>query len=50
MSDLLGRNYMAHNNTAMMPVSPFRKNRVTFQKTMAVNDFYLANKEKPYPG
>lgn len=50
MSDLLGRNYMAHNNTAMMAVSPFRKNRVTFQKTMAVNDFYLANKEKPYPG
>ena len=49
VSDQLGRNYMAHNNTAMMAVSPFRKNRVTFQKTMAVNDFYLANKVKPYP-
>lgn len=49
MSDQLGRNYMAHNNTAMMAVSPFKKNRVTFQKSMAVNDYYLANSEKPYP-
>ncbi|WP_062014499.1 GMC family oxidoreductase [Aureimonas sp. AU4] len=48
-SDQLGRNYMAHNNTAMMAVSPFRKNRVTFQKSMAINDFYLANSERPYP-
>ncbi len=48
-SDLLGRNYMAHNNTAMMAVSPFKKNRVKFQKSMAINDFYLANSEKPYP-
>lgn len=49
MSDQLGRNYMAHNNTAMMAISPFKKNRVTFQKSMAINDFYLANNEKPYP-
>ena len=48
-SDQLGRNYMAHNNTAMMAISPFKKNRVTFQKSMAINDFYLANSEKPYP-
>ena len=48
-SDQLGRNYMAHNNTAMMAVSPFRKNRVIFQKTMAINDYYLANSERPYP-
>ncbi|WP_128255787.1 GMC family oxidoreductase [Falsirhodobacter deserti] len=48
-SDLLGRNYMAHNNTAMMAVHPFRKNGVTFQKSMAVNDFYLANNHRPYP-
>jgi len=48
-SDQLGRNYMAHNNTAMMAVSPFKKNRVTFQKSMAINDYYLANKERPYP-
>jgi len=49
MSDQLGRNYMAHNNTAMMAISPFRKNRVVFQKSMAINDYYLANSEKPYP-
>ncbi|KQT52455.1 MULTISPECIES: GMC family oxidoreductase [unclassified Aureimonas] len=48
-SDQLGRNYMAHNNTAMMAISPFKKNRVVFQKSMAINDFYLANAERPYP-
>lgn len=49
LSDQLGRNYMAHNNTAMMAISPFKKNRVVFQKSMAINDYYLANTEKPYP-
>ncbi|MDB6454086.1 GMC family oxidoreductase [Falsirhodobacter sp. 20TX0035] len=48
-SDLLGRNYMAHNNTAMMAIHPFRKNNVTFQKSMAINDYYLANSHRPYP-
>lgn len=48
-SDLLGRNYMAHNNTAMMAVNPFKKNRVKFQKSMAINDYYLANHVRPYP-
>ena len=48
-SDQLGRNYMAHNNTAMMAVHPFRKNGVTFQKSLAINDFYLANDVRPYP-
>jgi len=48
-SDLLGRNYMAHNNTAMMAVNPFKKNGVKFQKSMAINDYYLANNHRPYP-
>ena len=48
-SDQLGRNYMAHNNTAMMAIHPFRKNRVKFQKSMAINDFYLANAHRPWP-
>lgn len=48
-SGQLGRNYMAHNNTAMMAVNPFRKNRVTFQKSLCVNDFYLKNQVRPYP-
>ena len=33
----------------MMAINPFRKNRVTFQKSMAINDFYLANDHRPYP-
>ena len=40
-SDLVGRNYMVHNNTALMAVDPLRRNPTTFQKTMAVNDFYF---------
>ncbi|WP_421693914.1 GMC family oxidoreductase [Aestuariivirga sp.] len=48
-SDQLGRNYMAHNNTAMMAVNPFVKNRVVFQKSLCINDFYLKNALKPYP-
>ena len=48
-SDQLGRNYMAHNNTAMMAVNPFKKNTVVFQKSLCINDYYLANDVKPYP-
>ncbi|WP_246849210.1 GMC oxidoreductase [Rubellimicrobium arenae] len=48
-SDQLGRNYMAHNNTAMMAINPLQKNRVTFQKSLCINDFYLANDVRPYP-
>ncbi|SIR32792.1 Choline dehydrogenase [Rhizobium sp. RU20A] len=49
MSDQLGRNYMAHNNTAMMAINPLRRNTVKFQKSLCINDFYLANSVKPYP-
>lgn len=48
-SDQLGRNYMAHNNTAMMAVNPFKKNHVVFQKSLCINDYYLKNDVKPYP-
>jgi choline dehydrogenase-like flavoprotein len=48
-SDQLGRNYMAHNNTAMMAIHPLRRNGVTFQKSLCINDFYLANDVRPYP-
>lgn len=48
-SDQLGRNYMAHNNTAMMAIHPFRKNPTTFQKTLCINDFYYENSVQPYP-
>ena len=42
-SGTVGRHYMNHNCTAVMAVRPFRANRETFQKTLAVNDFYLGD-------
>jgi choline dehydrogenase-like flavoprotein len=48
-SGLVGRNYMVHNNTALMAVDPRRRNRTVFQKTLAVNDFYLRGPDWPYP-
>ncbi|QGV82137.1 GMC family oxidoreductase N-terminal domain-containing protein [Streptomyces ficellus] len=39
-SGLVGRNLMVHNNSVLMAVDPRRRNPVTFQKTLAVNDFY----------
>jgi choline dehydrogenase-like flavoprotein len=44
-SGLVGRNYMVHNNTALMAIDPLRVNPTTFQKTMAVNDFYFRGEE-----
>jgi choline dehydrogenase-like flavoprotein len=48
-SDQVGRNYMVHNNTALMAVDPRRRNPTQFQKTMAVNDFYLGGRDWLYP-
>jgi choline dehydrogenase-like flavoprotein len=48
-SGQLGRNYMVHNNTALMAVHPTRHNRTVFQKTMAVNDYYFKSTEWDYP-
>jgi len=48
-SGLVGRNYMVHNNTALMAVDPFRRNDTVFQKTMAVNDFYFGGPGFAYP-
>jgi len=39
-SGQIGRNFMAHNNTVLMAVHPFRLNRTQFQKTLAINDWY----------
>lgn len=47
-SGLVGRNYMVHNNTALMAVSQ-RPNPTVFQKTLAVNDFYFGEPGFPYP-
>ena len=48
-SGQVGRNYMVHNNTALMAVHPTRVNPTVFQKTMAVNDFYFKAPDFPYP-
>jgi len=48
-SGLVGRNYMVHNNSAMMAVNPFARNPTVFQKTMAVNDYYFGGDDFAYP-
>ena len=48
-SGLVGRNYMVHNNTALMAVHPTRRNPTVFQKTLAVNDYLFRGPDVPYP-
>lgn len=48
-SGQVGRNYMVHNNTAMMAVKPLQRNPTVFQKTMAINDYYFEGPDWPYP-
>ena len=38
-SDVVGRHYMCHNNSAMVALSK-QPNPTKFQKTLALNDFY----------
>ena len=42
-SGMVGRHYMNHNCTAVMAIRPLRANREAFQKTLALNDFYLGD-------
>jgi len=48
-SGLVGRRYMAHLATMMQGFHPFRKNSTVFQKTVAINDFYLRGPDTPFP-
>jgi len=48
-SGLVGRRYMAHLATMMQGFHPFRRNHAVFQKTVAINDFYLHGPDTPYP-
>jgi choline dehydrogenase-like flavoprotein len=48
-SGLVGRRYMAHLATMMQGFHPFRMNATVFQKTVAINDFYLRGPDTPYP-
>lgn len=47
-SDLVGRNYMCHNNSAMLAISR-RPNPTIFQKTIGLNDFYHRADDWDYP-
>ena len=48
-SGLVGRRYMAHLATMMQGFHPFRPNSTKFQKTVAINDFYLRGPHSRYP-
>lgn len=48
-SGLVGRRYMAHLATMMQGFHPLRVNSSVFQKTVAINDFYLRGPDTPYP-
>ena len=47
-SDLVGRNYMFHNNAAFFAISR-RENPTRFQKTLAINDYYFGDGDFGYP-
>ena len=48
-SGLVGRRYMAHLATMMQGFNPLKYNDTVFQKTVAINDFYLRGPGSPYP-
>jgi choline dehydrogenase-like flavoprotein len=47
-SDVVGRHYMVHNQTAIMGLS-HRINTTRFQKTLGINDWYFGDERFPYP-
>ncbi|QAB00233.1 MULTISPECIES: GMC oxidoreductase [Agrobacterium tumefaciens complex] len=44
-SDQVGRNFMNHNSSAVIAVSPSFRNTAVYQKTFGFNDFYLSDGE-----
>jgi len=47
-SDQVGRNYMFHNCKAVVSLSK-ELNDTVFQKTLGINDFYLAGEKRQWP-
>lgn len=47
-SDLVGCNYMCHNNSAIVAISK-KKNPTLFQKTFGVNDYYYGAPDSEFP-
>ena len=48
-SGLVGKRYMAHLATMMQGFHPLKINDTVFQKTVAINDFYLRGPDTKYP-
>jgi len=48
-SDQVGRNFMNHNASAVIGVSPWFRNDAVYQKTFGFNDFYLHGGERDLP-
>ena len=48
-SGLAGRRYMAHLATMMQGFHPLKRNSTVFQKTVAINDYYLRGPKTDYP-
>jgi choline dehydrogenase-like flavoprotein len=48
-SGMVGRNYMAHPTTFVVGVLPTRANRLVFQKTLGINDWYHAGPSTEFP-
>jgi len=47
-SDVVGRHYMAHNNSALLAISK-KPNPTKFGKTFAINDFYFGSDDFDFP-
>lgn len=47
-SDIVGRHYMCHNNSALLAISK-QPNPTTFQKTIGLNDFYFRSDDWDFP-
>jgi choline dehydrogenase-like flavoprotein len=48
-SGVVGRNYMVHNNSVLLALSPTLVNPVVVQKAFAINDFYFRGPAFPWP-
>ncbi|HEV7320406.1 MAG TPA: GMC family oxidoreductase [Ensifer sp.] len=48
-SDQVGRNFMNHNCSAMLAISPFKRNDSVYQKTLMLNDYYLTGGRNGLP-
>jgi choline dehydrogenase-like flavoprotein len=48
-SGMVGRNYMAHPTSFVVGVRPGRENRLVFQKTLGINDWYHAGSDTEFP-